>query len=833
MSGQSSFTVTDQASLAAAINAIDLSSVVHATFTISMAPNAGIALTGDLPAVNLAAGNTLVVDGNGATLIGNGQERGLFVYAGTVEIANLTITGTTATGGAGGSGLEGGGGGAGLGGGLFVAAGAVVATADFSVVNTSAMGGAGGAGGSYGFAGGGGLGGAGATGPFRGGGGGIGSAASGLSVGTMGLVTLSPHPGIVTGVPISGVGSKYLTGAGGGGGSANSGGGINPSGPSGGFGGGGAGYGEGGFGGGAGGNAKTAGFGGGGSGGVGPGHAGFGGGIGGDGGYVTHYTGGGYYYGYGGSSYQTPGPAPGGGGLGAGGNIFVQQGGVLALGGGTLAGGGVAGGGPGGAGAGAGGAYGSGIFLQGNEVLYLGPSAGRTLTISGTIADQAGSLIGSPGNGAIQVSGAGTVVLSAPNNAYTGGTTIDGGTLQLAAAGAAGSGVIAFISGTAGVLGIDSAAPQNDIVGFAPGDKIVFANAPASVSYANDQLTYAGGALNFDPTSAPLAINYNPIAGTLTVPCFAAGTRIATARGPVAVEALRVGDMAHLATGGSAPVVWLGHRRLDCRRHPRPQDVLPVRVAADAFGLGRPARDVLLSPDHAVFVDDVLIPVRYLLNGATVRQEAAGLVTYWHVELATHGVVLAEGLPAETYLDTGNRSAFAGGAAIMAHPAFARAAWERQGCAPLVLEGPLRDAVHRRLLVQAQALGHAVTTAAGLRVLADGVALPVAAEMILPPGTRRVRLLSRCFVPAEIDTRSDDRRRLGIALLPRRDGRHLPASAFAAGWFAPEAEGWRWTDGDATLRLRPAARPVRLTLGLTERNARYWLAPDEPTRAVA
>jgi hypothetical protein len=88
-----------------------------------------------------------------------------------------------------------------------------------------------------------------------------------------------------------------------------------------------------------------------------------------------------------------------------------------------------------------------------------------------------------------------------------------------------------------------------------------------------------------------------------------------------------------------------------------------VRIAADAFGLGRPQRDVWLSPDHAVFVDDVLIPVRYLLNDATVRQEDVSTVTYWHVELAAHAVLLADGLPCESFLDTGNRGAFTNAAA--------------------------------------------------------------------------------------------------------------------------------------------------------------------------
>jgi hypothetical protein len=102
----------------------------------------------------------------------------------------------------------------------------------------------------------------------------------------------------------------------------------------------------------------------------------------------------------------------------------------------------------------------------------------------------------------------------------------------------------------------------------------------------------------------------------------------------------------------------------------------------------------------------VLIPVRYLLNGATVRQLDVASVTYWHVELPSHGVLLAEGLPAESFLDTGNRASFANaGAVVSAFPEFARDVWARQGCAPLVTEGPARDRVYRQLLAQAFLLG--------------------------------------------------------------------------------------------------------------------------------
>ena len=136
--------------------------------------------------------------------------------------------------------------------------------------------------------------------------------------------------------------------------------------------------------------------------------------------------------------------------------------------------------------------------------------------------------------------------------------------------------------------------------------------------------------------------------------CYAAGTRILTASGEVAVEALRIGQRVCTAEGEMKPISWIGHRTIV-------GEVWPVRVRAHAFGPGQPHRDLWLSQDHAVLVDGVLIPIRYLVNGATVCQERRDWVTYFHVELAMHDGLLAEGLPAESYLDTGNRAAFANG----------------------------------------------------------------------------------------------------------------------------------------------------------------------------
>lgn len=97
-----------------------------------------------------------------------------------------------------------------------------------------------------------------------------------------------------------------------------------------------------------------------------------------------------------------------------------------------------------------------------------------------------------------------------------------------------------------------------------------------------------------------------------------------------------------------------------------------------------------------------MIPVKHLLNGSTVAQVQCAAVTYHHVELTRHSVLLAEGLPAESYLDTGDRSNFANcPGPIKLHPDFATREWEANGCAPLVVTGPALDAARRWLMAMA------------------------------------------------------------------------------------------------------------------------------------
>jgi len=267
---------------------------------------------------------------------------------------------------------------------------------------------------------------------------------------------------------------------------------------------------------------------------------------------------------------------------------------------------------------------------------------------------------------------------------------------------------ISFADATGTLVLGDVGGFQGTIGTFFQGDEIfVSGQTVAADSFIGNELTlYAagGGTIGILPfasgaaTSGELFANAQGGVGG-AAPCFAAGTRIATHDGEVAVEALRAGDRVLTVLGGTpAPIIWIGQRHVDCTRHPNPAQVWPVRVQAGAFGHALPHRDLLLSPDHAVYVNGVLIPVKYLINDTTIAQVQSAAVTYWHLELPRHDVVLAEGLPAESFLDMKDGSNYAnrpGPVRLFAD--FTVRMWEAEGCAPLIVAGP--ELVAARALV--------------------------------------------------------------------------------------------------------------------------------------
>ena len=140
--------------------------------------------------------------------------------------------------------------------------------------------------------------------------------------------------------------------------------------------------------------------------------------------------------------------------------------------------------------------------------------------------------------------------------------------------------------------------------------------------------------------------------------CFMPGTQICTPAGEVAVEDLKIGDLVCTSDGRSVAVRWIGRQAVAGRFADELR--LPIRIRAGALGDNVPSRDLRVSPDHALLVDDVLIHAGALVNGTSiVRERAVPIIfTYYHVEVGDHSLILAENTPAETFVDNVDRANF-------------------------------------------------------------------------------------------------------------------------------------------------------------------------------
>ena len=355
-------------------------------------------------------------------------------------------------------------------------------------------------------------------------------------------------------------------------------------------------------------------------------------------------------------------------------------------------------------------------------------------------------------------------------------------------------------------------------------------------NYIFNNFTIAAGApTTFDVTGTSIT----------DVVCYARGTMIRTPNGEQPVEKLRRGSRVITLVDGeevTQTVRWLGHRRIDLTSHPRPETVAPIRIERGAFADNVPHRDLLLSPDHAVYLDGVLICARQLVNGSTIRREKGwSSVDYYHVELNEHAILLAEGLPAESYLDTGNRGFFANaGAPLVLHPDLTddteHPTREVGSCAPFVWDEANVRPVWQRLADRAAAIGRGTsprrmtTTDAAIRLFVDRrIVKPILSDndhviFMLPRGASEVRLVSRGQPPTEARPWLSDKRRLGVRVkrIVLRDGdetREVPMDHpdIACGWWDIEYDGAmmsRRTDGDAMLPLPSMRGPGMLEIHL-------------------
>ncbi|MCB8877037.1 Hint domain-containing protein, partial [Acidisoma silvae] len=296
-----------------------------------------------------------------------------------------------------------------------------------------------------------------------------------------------------------------------------------------------------------------------------------------------------------------------------------------------------------------------------------------------------GSLSGAPGQN--QILNLGSIVVKSPDQV-----------IKIAIKNAA-AGLADNLTGSLTYTSLGVTQSLGDIPSLAPGvssGDYEFTFAPTALGEINDVITLTP----IDSVIGALPIQTLTIEGDV-VACFLRGTHIATPDGERRVETLRIADLVTTASGQNAPIRWIGRRSYNGRFIRRNRDVLPIGIRAGALADGIPHRDLWVSPLHAMLIDGVLIPACELVNGMTVvRAEAMAEVEYFHIELARHDVLLAEGAASESFIDDDSRMMFhnaADYAALYPDAAPEPAIY----CAPRVTDGFALEAIRHRLDVRA------------------------------------------------------------------------------------------------------------------------------------
>jgi hypothetical protein len=135
---------------------------------------------------------------------------------------------------------------------------------------------------------------------------------------------------------------------------------------------------------------------------------------------------------------------------------------------------------------------------------------------------------------------------------------------------------------------------------------------------------------------------------------------IATPRGEIAVENLKVGDLVITRDNGLQELRWIGSQKITWADICAEPHLKPIMIKQGALGNDLPERDMMVSPNHRILVtnertalrfneEEVLVAAKNLLVGRRVFEVASGGTSYIHFMFARHQVILSNGAWTESF----------------------------------------------------------------------------------------------------------------------------------------------------------------------------------------
>lgn len=313
-----------------------------------------------------------------------------------------------------------------------------------------------------------------------------------------------------------------------------------------------------------------------------------------------------------------------------------------------------------------------------------------------------------------------------------------------------------------------------------------------------------------------------------TFSCFLKDSLIKTQNGYMPVQDIAPGEKVSVFIDGTEEqkeVVWAGTAHVVVNANlPEDQAGYPIRILKNSIAENVPFKDMLITPEHCLFVEGKFVPARMLVNGRSIYYDTTTTsYDYYHIETEKHSVIMADGMLTESYLDTGSRRNFQQAGKVV-RIGGKQKNWQKDAAAPLGVQRDFVEPIFQKLQEKAKDLG--IEGRAEAKVLIEDPDLKLITNsgatiypfkkseniysFMLPAGVESVRVVSRSSRPCDsIGPFVDDRRQMGVAVgkihfgsirVSQQVQEHLAPSK-PEGWHDMGWQDCAWTNGNALLPL--------------------------------